>query len=482
MRIWRILICCLPLMLTGCISSVDKPAISPDIAGSVVLSPDDETLAQALARFGQARIYEGEEGPNSTNALAAYQQALAADPANHDLATRIAMLALRRKEPDVAIATLESSYRQDPRDYARTVDLAAAYQADNRVEEAIAQYRKALAIDETPTAVYIALAGLLFQTDRDAKALALVDDGYTRAEEPPMLSVYLYEQARRFIELNILARAVSCFEQIKKRDESQYPGVHLVLAELHLALDNKPRAIAVIEEAMAHPEPAPEAFTAMALTLYPEQAERAVAVLEQAEQRFGENPNVLFAVGTIHSEMDRPADVVRLLEESRRLATEQAVEEKATPSFTEPFYLILAAAYDQLDRRGDAEALLGECVGQMPDSHRSLNFLAYLWAEENRELEKALAYSVRSLTHDPENAAYIDTLGWIYYRMGRYTEALQTVTKAYSVAGDDAEILLHLGDIQAALGNTDAAIVHWRKSVDLDPTPANRAAKQLESH
>lgn len=482
MRIWRIVICCLPLMLTGCISSVDKPAISPDIAGSVVLSPDDETLAQSLARFGQARLYEGEEGPTSTNALAAYQQALAANPANHDLATRIAMLALRRKEPAVAIATLESSYRQDPRDYTRTVDLAAAYQADNRVEEAIAQYRKALAIDETPTAVYIALAGLLFRMDRDAKALALVDVGYTRAEDPPMLSVYLYEQARRLIEHNLLARAVPCFEQIKKSDESQYPGVHLVLAELHLALDNKSKAIAVIEEAMAHPEPAPEAFTAMALALYPEQADRAVAVLEEAEQRFAANPNVLFAIGTIHSEMERPADVVRLLEASRRLATEQAEEDQSPPSFTEPFYLILAAAYDQLDRRAEAETLLIECIGQMPDSHRSLNFLAYLWAEENRELEKALAYSVRSLTHDPENAAYIDTLGWIYYRMGRYTEALQTVNKAYELAGEDAEILLHLGDIQAALGNTATAIAYWQKSVAINPTPANRAAKQLESH
>ncbi len=482
MRIWRIVICCLPLMLTGCISSVDKPAISPDIAGSVVLSPDDESLAQALARFGQARLYEGEEGPTSTNALVAYQQALAADPANHDLATRVAMLALRRKEPAVAIATLEASYRQAPRDYTRTVDLAAAYQADNRVEEAIAQYRKALSIDKTPTAVYIALAGLLFRTDRDADAMAVVNDGYARAEEPPMLSVYLYEQARRFVVNNALARAVPCFEQIKKRDESQYPGVHLVLAELHLALDNRPKAIAVIEEAMAHPEPAPEAFTAMALALYPEQADRAVAVLEQAEQRFAANPNVLFAIGTIHSEMERPADVVRLLEASRRLATEQAETGKAPPSFTEPFYLILAAAYDQLDRRDETEALLIECIGHMPDSHRCLNFLAYLWAEENRELEKALTYSVRSLTHDPENAAYIDTLGWIYFRLGRYDEALQTVTKAHELAGEDAEILLHLGDIQAALGNTEAALAHWRKSVAIDPTPANRATQQLESH
>lgn len=482
MRIWHTALCCLPLVLTGCISSNDKPAISSDIAGSVVLLPDDESLARALARFAQARLYEGEEGPDSAKALTAYQQALSADPTNHDLSTRVAMLALRRQAPDVAIATLEASYQHDPRDYSRTVDLAAAYQAANRLDDAIAQYRRALAIDDTPTAVYIALAGLLFRMDRDAEALAVVNDGYARAEEPPLLSLYLYEQARRFIAHNVLNRAVPCFEQLKTHDASQYPGLHLVLAELYRALDNTAQAIAVLEEAMAHPEPAPEVFTAMALVLHPAQTNRAVAVLEQAEQRFAANPNALFAIGTVHSEMERPADVVRLLETSRRLATEQVEDGKAPPTFTEPFYLILAAAYDQLERRDAAEALLSECIEGMPDSHRSLNFLAYLWAEENRNLEQALIYSVRSLTHEPENAAYIDTLGWIYYRLGRYEEALQTVTKAYTLGGEDAEILLHLGDIQAALGNTEAALAHWRQSVALDPSPANRAAKQLENH
>jgi len=483
MRIWRTALCCLPLILPGCISSVDKPAISgrTDIAGSVVLLPDDDSLALALARFGQARLYEGEEGPNSPNALAAYRQALAADPANHELATRVAMLALRRQEAAIAIDALESSYRVNPEDYARTVDLAAAYQAGNRLDDAIGQYGRTLAIDDSPTAVYIALAGLLFRTDRDEEALILIDQGYARADEPPLLSIYLYEQARRFVAHNALARAVPCFEQLKKGDATQYPGVHLILAELYSALDNAEEAIAVLEEAMEHPDPAPEVFTTMALVLHKRQPDRAAAVLEEAGQQFAGNPNVLFAIGTVYSEMEQPADVVRLLEASRLLVAEQA-EAGQPPSFTEPFYLILAAAYEKLGKRDDAESLLSECIERLPDSHRSLNFLAYLWAEENRNLEKALTFSVRSLTHDPQNAAYIDTLGWIYYRMERYDQALETVTRAYELGGADAEILLHLGDIQAALGNTEAAIAHWKQSVALDPSPANRAVQQLESH
>jgi len=308
----------------------------------------------------------------------------------------------------------------------------------------------------------------------------VVARGYARAEDAPLLSVYLYEQGRRFIAHNVLERAIPCFDLIKDKDPDQYPAAHLVLAELYSALGDKTNAIAVLESALAHPAPPPEVFTGMAIVLHPETPERALAVLNEAEARFADNPNVLFAIGTIHSELARPADVVRLLETSRQLASEQAESRNEPPTFTEGFFLVLADAYEELDQRGKAENLLNECIEQLPDSHRALNFLAYLWAEENRNLEKALTYSVRSLTHAPENPAYIDTLGWIYYRMERYDEALQTISKAIVLGGDDSEILLHLGDIQAALGDLDAAITQWQQSIALDPSPSNRAARQLE--
>jgi len=454
--------------------------MSSDIAGPAVFYPDSQTLAEALARFGQARLHEGEDGATSGKALLAYQQAFEADTSNHDLATRVAMLALRRKQPDIAVNALETSYKTVPNDYTRTVDLAAAYQAANRPDAAIAFYKKALERDPSSTAVYIAMGGLFFRLNKDKEALEVVKEGYAQADKPSLLSIYLYEQARRLIADNAIDRAIACFELLKIRDEKQYPDVHLILAELYQTVGNSKQAIATLEDAMQHPTPSPDVFVAMAVTLYQTQTNAAMDILEMAEERFGEDPYALFSIGSVYSEIGDATNVVRLLETSRRLAQKAAGDEPS--SFSEPFYLMLADAYEQLNRREEAEALLIECIERIPAGHRSLNFLAYLWAEDDRNLEKALAYSVRSLTHAPENPAYIDTLGWIYYRLDRYDEALQTIKRAHALGGDDAEILLHLGDIQAALGNMETAILHWQKSAELDPRKTNRAVKQLKQH
>ena len=438
-------------------------------------------MATALARFAQGRLLENELGSDSELVLESYRQALAADPGNHDLASRVAVCALHRKDPQAAVAALESSYNAAPADYQRTVDLATVYQSAERFDDAISYYRKALAIDETPTAVYIALSGILFHTVKDGEALATLQIGHQKAEQPPLLGVYLYDQARRFIVDNDFKRAIPCLEMLKAWDEVRKPEVHLVLAELYAAEDRNEEAAAVLREALAMPAPPPEVYTALALVIRKHSMEEAEALLETARNQFAESPNALFTIGVIHAEMGRPEKAIALFSEARDKA-EKAAGTNAPPVLAEPYFLYLGAAYEQLDRPADAEAVFKECLALYPDSHRVMNYLAYMWAEADRNLDQALQYSVRSLTLDPDNGAYTDTLAWIQYRLKQYELALETITRARLLAGDDAEILLHLGDILAALGKMDEAVAIWKKSADADPSSSNRAVEQLIRH
>ena len=69
---------------------------------------------------------------------------------------------------------------------------------------------------------------------------------------------------------------------------------------------------------------------------------------------------------------------------------------------------------------------------------------------------------------DPSNGAYLDTLGWIYYKKGDFDNAIRYLENA-SVIIDDAEILEHLGDVYFKIGNSEKALKNWKKSLEIDP-------------
>jgi tetratricopeptide (TPR) repeat protein len=112
-----------------------------------------------------------------------------------------------------------------------------------------------------------------------------------------------------------------------------------------------------------------------------------------------------------------------------------------------------------------------------PDCHEVLNYLAYMCAERNIELDKSLAYIKRALELEPENGAYRDTLGWIFYRLKRFREALSEIQTASRLLPEDPVILEHLGDVSAALNDKDDAVYYWKESYQKDPKSPSVARK-----
>ena len=109
-----------------------------------------------------------------------------------------------------------------------------------------------------------------------------------------------------------------------------------------------------------------------------------------------------------------------------------------------------------------------EVVALYDEHAEALNFLAYAYAEDNRNLEEALVMAEKALAL--KDAAHIlDTLGWVYYRLGRLDQALEIITLARQKLPDDEVVLEHLGDIQRALNNYEAARLAYQEALELDP-------------
>jgi len=89
----------------------------------------------------------------------------------------------------------------------------------------------------------------------------------------------------------------------------------------------------------------------------------------------------------------------------------------------------------------------------------------------------------RAVTLDPDNGAYLDSLGWVYYKKGMYTEALESLQKADTLL-KDAIICDHLGDVYYKLNEVDKAKQYWKLSLDLRPeqTAVVEKLKQLNKN
>ena len=137
----------------------------------------------------------------------------------------------------------------------------------------------------------------------------------------------------------------------------------------------------------------------------------------------------------------------------------------------------LAACRERIGDMAGAEAAVRDVLRREPDNPTALNFLGYLWADHGRNLDQAVDMIARALAQDPDNGAYIDSLGWAYYRQGRLPEARVQLERAARLTRGDPVVLEHLGDVYNELRLNDLAKEQYRLSLAADPGNTRVRAK-----
>ncbi|MCX7797729.1 MAG: tetratricopeptide repeat protein [Melioribacter sp.] len=98
-----------------------------------------------------------------------------------------------------------------------------------------------------------------------------------------------------------------------------------------------------------------------------------------------------------------------------------------------------------------------------------LNNYAYSLAERGIRLEEALKMSKKAVEKDPQNASYLDTIGWVYYQLGDYLTAKKFIEDSLKLDNKNATVTDHLGDVYFKLGNKEKAKEFWKKALELEP-------------
>ncbi|RJO64629.1 MAG: tetratricopeptide repeat protein [Candidatus Omnitrophota bacterium] len=131
-------------------------------------------------------------------------------------------------------------------------------------------------------------------------------------------------------------------------------------------------------------------------------------------------------------------------------------------------HFYLGSVYSELGNNAGAIEELKQALQLKADYHEALNFLGYLYVEQNTNLQEAERLIKKAVELQPDNGAYIDSLGWLYFKKGRAKDALKELERAKDLLSDPV-IYDHLGDVYFKLNDFKNAKTSWQESLKLDP-------------
>lgn len=181
--------------------------------------------------------------------------------------------------------------------------------------------------------------------------------------------------------------------------------------------------------------------------------------LAKALRRYPHDAEMRAQQGHVHSIAKRYAEAVESYKEALKYAQNDTLRGR-----------LWGYIGDTEHQRGDAKrcyAAFERALKYYPDNASVLNNYAYFLSVEGRNLDRALAMATRATAISQNDATFLDTLAWVFYRLGRYDEAKKHMQQALSFDRNSSpEMALHYGDILDALGDTFMAKTYWRKALE----------------
>ncbi|HEX4603837.1 MAG TPA: tetratricopeptide repeat protein [Candidatus Angelobacter sp.] len=171
-------------------------------------------------------------------------------------------------------------------------------------------------------------------------------------------------------------------------------------------------------------------------------------------------------------------------------AIAQAEKYAVRPEEKEYIRFLQGSIFERQKKIEQAEQAFRQVLQQNPSNSMALNYLGYMLADHNSHLEEALTLVKKALDFDPQNGAYLDSLGWVYFKLGNYDQAEENLRRAADKSPNDATVQDHLGELYARTSRFKLAAAHWEHALDewsksapadVDQQDVARVTKKLEN-
>ncbi|HUK25798.1 MAG TPA: tetratricopeptide repeat protein [Terriglobales bacterium] len=147
-------------------------------------------------------------------------------------------------------------------------------------------------------------------------------------------------------------------------------------------------------------------------------------------------------------------------------ALDKADALSAKPEDREYVAFLRGSAFEREKKYQQSEDVFRKILATDPQSAMTLNYLGYMMADQGVNLEESLTLIKKAVDLDPANSAYLDSLGWAYFKLGKYDLAEDNLIKASQHMGDDPTVQEHLGDLYQKTGRLKLAVAHWERALN----------------
>lgn len=331
-------------------------------------------------------------------------------------------------------------------------DIADYYAASQQIKEAIPIYLRLLELQPDDSGAREKLATGFVLTNQRDKAIEMLEEIIKQHPEKyqpyDLLAGLLDDAGRSFQRANQTAQAKAAFRKAAANYEQS-------------TLINPTR-------------PSPYMHLAELLLGPLKENEHAMKILSEARQRFPGAPEIIYYLAIAEREAKHPEQAVATFEE----ALHEAEGEDAEMANAR-FYFDYGAAAEAAGLYDKAADLFKKSIALDPaNAADAYNYLAFMWADHSSHLEEAQEMIKRALQADPNNGAYIDTLGWLEFRQGKFEQALTDLLRAAGkMTHDDPIVFEHIGDAYSKLSKIPQAMESWQKALALDPQNKRLAEK-----
>lgn len=426
--------------------------------------PDTARSAKLYAALGATY----EQRKEYKNAIDAYKRAIMLDRDNLDAIRGLAENLLNDGQTDASLEQYKVIADANPEDAQSYLRIAEIYRRQGKYDQALENLKKADSMVPDSLEVSYNIAAVYEAQGRYDEAAKLLQELVKKTEKPSETSYSQADRNNRAIFIERLATvyreqenyqaAVDTFRKmLTLGDENARTGYQNII-DTYREAKQWSQATAVAKEAVQKmPNDRDLRMVLAAQQADTGDPDKPLADVRAMLKGTPEDREVYVRLAIMYTRLKRWTDAEQALDKAEQMATKS--EEK------EYVYFLRGDTYQRQKKYDEAEAEFRKVLAITPMSAATLNYLGYMNADRGVKLDESLNYIKQALTLEPNSGAYLDSLGWAYFKLGKFELAEESLIKATAHMGSDPTVQEHLGDLYQKTGRLKLAAAHWERAL-----------------